>query len=529
MRVIGRYALFNEIASGGMATVHLGRLLGPAGFSRTVAIKRLHPQFAKDPEFVSMFLDEARLASRIQHPNVVSTLDVITVDDEIFLVMDYVYGESLARLVRDSVRAQELVPPGHATSVIAGVLYGLHAAHEAKSARGEALHMVHRDVSPQNVLVGTDGVARVLDFGVAKAALRSQSTRQGQTKGKFSYMAPEQMNGQQTDRRTDIFSVGIVLWEILCGRRLFTGANMGEICNKVLHADIPAPSTIVPLAEGLDRIVMRALDREPKNRYQTAREFAIALEQAGPVSTAREVGEWVERFAESELAKRSRLLAELESRSSDEADMPPSEIARVPRSDVQRVLAGSPFAELNPEHRSDSAAPPSLISRIVPSHPSHFSAVTVASGSAPASSRFGRWLAAGVVLCVALGAGVALGLRSWSSKPPRVEAAPAPPQASIAKPVPAPTVSAPVMKLEELPLVPSETNPTPAPVSESSNVAAVPKRRSKVRSPMVSAPRSAVPKARTPSQRPAAKPAANCDPPWVVDANGIRRPKAECL
>src|SRR5882724_9342980 len=143
-RVIGRYALFGEIASGGMATVHFGRLVGPVGFSRTVAIKRLHPQYAKDPEFVAMFLDEARLASRIQHPNVVTTLDVVNMPSEVFLVMEYLQGESLSRLIRNARKAGEQVPPGHASAIIAGMLHGLHAAHEAKSERREALNIVHR-------------------------------------------------------------------------------------------------------------------------------------------------------------------------------------------------------------------------------------------------------------------------------------------------------------------------------------------------------------------------------------------------
>src|ERR1035437_3672665 len=152
-RVVGRYALYGEIASGGMATVHFGRLLGPVGFSRTVAIKRLHPQFAKDPEFVTMFLDEARLASRIRHPNVARTLDVVALEGELFLVMDYVEGEALSRLLRTCRARGTPVPPKVAAAIVCGVLHGLHAAHEAKSERGEPLGIVHRDVSPQNVLV----------------------------------------------------------------------------------------------------------------------------------------------------------------------------------------------------------------------------------------------------------------------------------------------------------------------------------------------------------------------------------------
>src|SRR5262249_30807867 len=162
-----------------MATVHFGRLLGPVGFSRTVAIKRLHAHFAADPEFVSMFLDEARLAARIRHPNVVPTLDVVATAGELFLVMDYVPGETLSRLIAASNAQRRWIPLPIAAAMACGVLHGLHAAHEAKSERGAPLGIVHRDVSPQNLLVGTDGVPRVLDFGVAKAAGRLQTTRDG--------------------------------------------------------------------------------------------------------------------------------------------------------------------------------------------------------------------------------------------------------------------------------------------------------------------------------------------------------------
>src|SRR5882724_8956186 len=273
-RVIGRYALFGEIASGGMATVHFGRMVGPVGFSRTVAIKRLHPQYAKDPEFVGMFLDEARLASRVQHPNVVTTLDVVNMPNEVFLVMEYVAGESLSKLVRNAKKEEGRIPPNHVAGIIAGMLHGLHAAHEAKSERREPLNIVHRDVSPQNVLVGVDGVARVLDFGVAKAALRSQSTRDGQMKGKLSYMSPEQLNGKPVDRRTDLFAAGVVLWEALTGRRLFDGSDAGEIFAKLLASEIPRPSTLTTgISPTLDTVVMKALERDPDRRYQTAREF----------------------------------------------------------------------------------------------------------------------------------------------------------------------------------------------------------------------------------------------------------------
>jgi serine/threonine-protein kinase len=313
IRVIGRYALYGKLAAGGMAAVHFGRLLGPAGFSRTVAIKRLHAQYAKDPEFVAMFLDEARLAARIQHPNVVATVDVVSMEDELFLVMDYVRGESFSRLLRASRKKGIDVPIGIVGGVAAGMLHGLHAAHEAKDEQGRPLAVVHRDVSPQNVLVGVDGVPRVLDFGVAKAAARIQVTRDGQMKGKLAYMAPEQLQAKGVDRRTDIFAAGIVIWEALTGRRLFDAEEASEVLRMILSEDIPPPSAVIPsIPRNVDAVVMKALIRDPKARYQTAREFAIALEDAMNLSSAREIGEWVERVAGDTLLHREQALAEIE-------------------------------------------------------------------------------------------------------------------------------------------------------------------------------------------------------------------------
>ena len=209
-----------------MATVHLARQLGAAGFARIVAVKRLHERYARDPEFVAMFLDEARLVGRIRHPNVVQTLDVVAEKNadggsELFIVMEYVHGESLVRLLAAARTKDEPVPLKIASAIMIGALQGLHAAHEAKSEAGQPLNIVHRDISPHNILVGIDGVARVLDFGVAKASERVSSTTKGEVKGKLAYMAPEQLNGGEADRRTDVFAAGIVFWEVLAGQRLF--------------------------------------------------------------------------------------------------------------------------------------------------------------------------------------------------------------------------------------------------------------------------------------------------------------------
>jgi serine/threonine protein kinase len=312
VRSVGRYAIHAEIASGGMATVYFGRLLGPVGFSRTVAIKQLHPQFAKDPDFVSMFLDEARLAARIGHPNVIQTVDIVVMSGELFLVMDYVPGESLARLMRALASREERIPVDIACTIMSNVLHGLHAAHEAKSERGEPLDIVHRDVSPHNVLVGVDGVARVLDFGVAKAAGRLHTTREGSLKGKLPYMAPEQIEGK-VNRQSDIYSASVVLWEALTGRRLFEGEE-GTILAQVLGGMIPPPSSVVPdLPQALDALTLRGLARHAEQRFATAREMALALEACATFTPPSKVGEWVSMLAADTLAKRSALVAEIES------------------------------------------------------------------------------------------------------------------------------------------------------------------------------------------------------------------------
>src|SRR5690606_22755098 len=234
VRTIGRYALFDEIAAGGMATVHLGRLLGPVGFSRTVAIKRLHSHFAKDPDFSAGFVDEARLAARIHHPNVVPIIAVLPAGGELSLVMDYVEGDSLAKVLRHATTTDETIPLSIASAIICGALYGLHAAHEAVDESGEPMHIVHRDISPQNILVGSDGVPRIVDFGVAKAAQRLQTTAEGQVKGKIAYMAPEQIRQAEISRKSDIYAMGVVLWEALAGKRLFTSENHANLMSKVL-------------------------------------------------------------------------------------------------------------------------------------------------------------------------------------------------------------------------------------------------------------------------------------------------------
>lgn len=315
-RSVGRYQLYGELAAGGMATVHFGRLRGPVGFSRTVAIKRLHPHLAKDPEFSAMFLDEARLCGRIRHPNVVTTLDVVATEGEIFIVMEYVPGEALSKLLKAAWSRGIVMPPRVVASILSSVLHGLHAAHVAKDEHGHHLGIVHRDVSPQNVLVGADGVARVLDFGVAKATGRLQTTRDGKVKGKIAYMPPEQLAGGQVSLQADVYAAAVVLWEALAGRRLFDGETEALVLVRAIEGRVDAPSVHNPaLGQAIDDVVLRGLARDPALRYASARQFAVAIEQTIGIASPSEVGEWVEAIAHEDLARRAARVAEIESAS----------------------------------------------------------------------------------------------------------------------------------------------------------------------------------------------------------------------
>jgi eukaryotic-like serine/threonine-protein kinase len=304
----GRYTILGSIAKGGMATVYLGRVAGSAGFSRLVAIKRLHPDLAAEKQFVGMLVDEARLASQIRHTNVVDTLDLVVSDGAFSLVLEYVEGDSLSKLVKRARELGEPVPRPVALAILYGVLRGLDAAHEARSEDGQPLGIVHRDVSPQNVLLGVDGIPRVIDFGVAKAIGRFESTKPGEIRGKFSYMAPEQMQARPVTRQVDVYAAGVVLWELLAGKRLFDAEDSRVICAEVLRGDIRAPSTEnADVTPELDAIVLRATARELGDRYLTARELLGDIEKLERASDD-DVGAWVRRLCATQLAERQRLI-----------------------------------------------------------------------------------------------------------------------------------------------------------------------------------------------------------------------------
>lgn len=311
--VLGRYTLYETLSHGRVSNIYLGRAAGAAGFGRTVAVKRLHAQLSDYPDFVSMLRDEARLASHVRHPNVVSTVDVATINGELLLVMEYVDGEPLADLLegRDGLRAE--MPVQVAVAIVSGVLQGLHAAHEARSGRGEPLEIVHRDLSPRNILVGADGLARVADFGLAKAMGKLLATAQLRMKAQLGYASPEQIEGGEVDRRSDIYSASIVLWELLTGKPLFDAPSEGEVVREILEMSIEPPSKHrAEIPRALDEVILRGLDRETAKRFATASEMAAALEDAIAPATPRVVGEWVRARAGERISERSQKIAELE-------------------------------------------------------------------------------------------------------------------------------------------------------------------------------------------------------------------------
>ncbi|MDF2694971.1 MAG: Serine/threonine-protein kinase Pkn6 [Labilithrix sp.] len=563
IRVVGRYALYNEIAAGGMATIHLGRLLGPVGFARTVAVKRLHPQFAKDPEFVSMFLDEARLAARVQHPNVVATIDVVATDGELFLIMDYVRGESLSKIIRTIRKQERHVPPRIAAAIMCGFLHGLHAAHEAKNERGEPLGLVHRDVSPQNVLVGADGIARVLDFGIAKAQGRIQVTRDGQIKGKLAYMPPEQLSGKDLSRAVDIYASAVVMWETLTAERLFKGETEGETLAKILREPVAPPSSIVPnLPKGFDTALLRALSRDVSKRHATAKELALELERCCGIASPTEVGEWVEEVVGHVLSAREEQIAEIESSSAamsvasngtsadlgSDSDMSlsvPSSRAMRLHSPVDTLPMGSGppssaqqkrLASPTPMAPRGGAVPPPRISRSFDDNTGSksrtmFTKLTGTMLALPVDRKLPIIASISGIIVLFIVVGVVVGGKFSSDA--NAKSATSATTASLSGGDPSsvpptatnpdraiPDPPAPEEKASEPPSTASEPKPEPTATTPkmTAQVAHPPPR------PTATAPKPSAP---PPTSQPAAK--KNCDPPYTIDATGRRKYKLECM
>ncbi|MFL5346169.1 MAG: serine/threonine protein kinase [Hyalangium sp.] len=273
----GKYELLRKIASGGMGQVFLARERGAV--ERLVVLKLILPHLAEDEEFLSMFLEEARLVARLQHPNLVTILDLLEVEGRHCLAMEYVQGDDVRRLDKQARLKGKLLPAGLVLRIISEAASGLDYAHKARDAQGQPLRLVHRDVSPQNILVGFDGAVKIIDFGVAKAAGSGQQTATGVLKGKYPYMSPEQASGQAIDGRSDQFALGVVMWELLTGRRLFKGETDMMTLRLVKDCQVPPPSQLNPkLPPGLDAVVLRALSPTPDKRYPDCGALRLALE-----------------------------------------------------------------------------------------------------------------------------------------------------------------------------------------------------------------------------------------------------------
>ncbi len=306
---LGRYRVVDEIGIGGMASVHLARMDGPGGFQKWVAIKRIHPHLVEDQTFIHMFLDEARIAARISHSNVATVFDLGEHEDTYWIAMEYLHGEPLREVMRRTEELAAPMPPEIGCRVIADAAEGLHAAHELLGKNGEKLGLVHRDVTPHNLFVTYDGVTKVVDFGIAKFSSRMSSTRAGTLKGKLAYMSPEQVHGEGIDRRTDIFALGVVLWELTTGQRLFRMESDLDTLAKVQECNVPRPSSIVrgyPI--DLEKIVMKALSKNRGERFKTAREFSRALQsllmRRGLFVASDEVAAYMKQIFDDRIKKR---------------------------------------------------------------------------------------------------------------------------------------------------------------------------------------------------------------------------------
>ncbi|MDC0741127.1 serine/threonine-protein kinase [Polyangium mundeleinium] len=490
--VLGRYRVHDEIAAGGMATVHLGRLVGDEGFLRTVAIKRLHPWHARIAEVVAMFTDEARIAARIRHPNVVGTLDVVSQEGEVFLVMEYVHGEPLSRLISAASKRKQKIPPSIVAAVLANALRGLHAAHEARDARGEPLGVVHRDVSPQNVLVGADGVARVLDFGIARAAGRAHVTSDHTIKGKLAYMSPEQLRGEVLDRRADVYAAGVVLWETLTCRRLYAGASEDLALVRLLEAEVEPPSKrVAALPACFDEVTLRALRRDADARFPTALEMAMALEACGPLATPSEIAAWVEEMAGDTLAERAQLILAIESEERRSL-RPMLSSPSAPSPEEATLLHVQPSREEPPAATVVALTAKTEVPSAAPMHVPERRVTPVVLGLV---GLVGLLV---VVLIVILLRGVPASTASAQSAP------------SIAM-----SVATPESVVTSAPSAAA----APAP-SATSVVSAAP--------PSVSPSGTASPRPTTPRAKPAAA-SAGCDPPFFIDASGRKKYKRHCL
>ena len=470
--VYGRYALYEALGRGGAASVYLGVARGDD--LTPLAVKVLHESASREAGAVTRLLDEVRLSRSIVHPNVVRVVDFVSDGEEMLAVMEYVHGEPLSRLLADARRAGARVPLPIVAAIASDILRGLHAAHEARSSDGTSLELVHRDVTPENMLVGADGSARLTDFGVAKAQGRLQMTRDGGVRGKIAYLAPEQIGGD-VSRRTDIYAAGLVLWEMLVAERPIDGDNEAEILTKALDPNIPRPSSrLSGVPPAVDDVVMRAIAIEPEQRFGTAEEMAVALEAAvggagAGVASREEVGAWVGVMAGERLAERARVIAGM--------------------LEVEGKRAGGASVNANANANANASAN--------------------ANANANASGRLTGVVVAAAA-CVVVVVGWFFVVRGDAAAGDVATASSGVASGAIAAEDAAPITTAAVDSVQTAPTASAAPiiSASAAPPASGSAAAAG------------SGPRPRV------GNRPAT---AKCDPPWLIDSRGIRRYNPDCL
>ena len=460
------YEIIARLKAGGMATLFLARRVGAAGFSRHVAIKVVHPHLAEDQGFIRMFIDEALLSARIQHPNVVHVEELGEDHGTYFLAMEYVHGSALSTLLGSLAKLERRLAPDLAVWIAMRLADGLHAAHELRGDAGEPLGVVHRDVSPQNVILSMTGHVKLIDFGIAKAASSSgKKTETGSLKGKLRYMAPEQAYGHAVDRRTDVYALGIVLWEMLTMHRMFTGANDLQILDQVRAPKIAPPSQLAPgISPALDRVVLAALAPDPSQRPQTAQDFRRMLGDALPAANNVDAGRVAEGLeavlGELLVARRSALPESLSGVSLPKTEAVPEERSMKRGNALRTMTVSAPGVQYHADGE-DSVGPNAFQEASAPRRTGSFASPPAATPAAPAMGRDRMIaIAAGAIALVTIGilAGVLIAGRGGDAAPPPTVAAVVatpPPSTSIAAspPVPPPLTAV---------TVPSTPEPVPA-------------------------------------------------------------------
>ncbi len=368
----GKYLLLDRISVGGMAEVFKAKSYGVEGFEKVIAIKRILPSMGEDRDFIKMFIDEAKIVGQLAHANICQIFELGRTDGAHFIAMEYIWGKDLLQIQNRLRKLKQQMPAAMACFLVAKICEGLDYAHKKRDALGRPLEIVHRDCSPQNILISYEGEVKLIDFGIAKAASRSSKTQAGVLKGKFGYMSPEQVRGLPLDRRSDLFSVGTILYECLTGDRLFVGETDFSTLEKVRNVDVPPPRSINPaIPEEVERIIMKSLARDAEDRYQWGSEMAADLQRylmsQEQVFTAKSLATWLKEAFSPELEKERQQLESFKKvgREGLIAGVPQAEakldvvehLGAAGQAEDPTILGGPSFDDIIAEAAAQGAAP----------------------------------------------------------------------------------------------------------------------------------------------------------------------------